>query len=282
MRHGWPGLRPGQRWSVDFAADNGPVTFEAAAVVLALGGGLWPETGSDGGWIPVLESLGVAVAPLVSANCGWEVAWPPAVLASAEGKPLKNITSRAGGITALGELLVTRYGLEGGVIYQLEAALRAMAEQELVIDFKPSHTVGHLVKKIGAARRDFLAEAAHGGVCATRRSSSWAIGRGRGYASAEALTATVKHCPVRLIGPRPLAEAISSAGGALGAGVAERCDLNVKRSTVRVAARSLRDGACGLRADPKLTFSKKGRILDKLREVSGRSVARLAPERTAL
>ncbi len=214
LRHRWKGLRPGRRWSVDFAAENGPVTFEADAVVLALGGGSWPETGSDGGWIPVLEPLGVEVAPLVSANCGWEVAWPPAVLASAEGKPLKNITAVAGGNTAVGELLVTRYGLEGGVIYQLGSALRTMTEPELVIDLKPSHTVEQLVKKLGTARRHFLAEArSRWRLC----DAAFALlgnlpGQGE-FASAEALAATVKKCPVRLTGPRPLAEAISSAGG---------------------------------------------------------------------
>ncbi len=214
LRHRWTGLRPGPRGSVDFVAENGPATFEADAVVLALGGGSWPETGSDGGWIPVLDSLGVAVAPLESANCGWEVAWPPAVLAAAEGKPIKNITARAGGITAVGELLVTRYGLEGGVIYQLGAALRAMAEPELVIDFKPSHTVGQLVKKLGTARRDFLVEArSRWRLCDAAFALLGNIpGQGE-FASAEALAATVKQCAVRLIGPRPLAEAISSAGG---------------------------------------------------------------------
>lgn len=214
LRHRWTGLRPGPRGSVDFATENGPATFEADAVVLALGGGSWPETGSDGGWIPVLDSLGVAVAPLESANCGWEVAWPPAVLAAAEGKPIKNITARAGGITAVGELLVTRYGLEGGVIYQLGAALRAMAEPELVIDFKPSHTVGQLVNKLGTARRDFLVEArSRWRLCDAAFALLGNIpGQGE-FASAEALAGTVKQCAVRLIGPRPLAEAISSAGG---------------------------------------------------------------------
>ena len=61
--------------------------------------------------------------------------------------------------SAEGELLVTRYGLEGGVIYQLGPALRAMPEPEIVIDFKPAHTVGQLVKKLGNCPRNFLAEA---------------------------------------------------------------------------------------------------------------------------
>ncbi|MEK7781804.1 MAG: TIGR03862 family flavoprotein [Verrucomicrobiota bacterium] len=214
LRHRWTGLQPGARWRIDFQVADEIRNFEADAVILALGGGSWPETGSDGAWVSVLEKLGVAIAPLAPANCGWEISWPPAVLAQAEGQPLKNVTARAGETTAAGELLVTRYGLEGGIIYQLGPALRAMAPPEIVIDFKPAHTSAQLVKKLGNCQRNFLAEAR----------SRWRLSDaafaildnlpGRvPFPSAVALAATVKGCALRLTGPRPLAEAISSAGG---------------------------------------------------------------------
>jgi len=214
MRHRWTGFRPGARWQLDFQVETGPRTVAADAVILALGGGSWPETGSDGAWVAALEQSGVAVAPLTPANCGWEIAWPSAVIAQAEGQPLKNITARVGAATATGELLVTRYGLEGGVIYQLGPALRALAAPELVIDFKPTYTVAQLVKKLGNCPRNFLAEAR----------SRWRLSDAAAvildnlpgqspFPSAEALATTVKGCVLRLTGPRPLAEAISSAGG---------------------------------------------------------------------
>ncbi len=214
LRHRWTGLRAGARWQVDFQVEGEPRVAEADAVILALGGGSWPETGSDGGWVSALETLGVAVAPLRSSNCGWEISWPAHVLAQVEGQPLKNITARAGETTAVGELLVTKYGLEGGAIYQLGPALRAMAEPELLIDFKPAHSVEQLVKKLGNCPRNFLAEAR----------SRWKLSDaafailenlpGRApFTSAESLAEVVKGCALRLTGPRPLAEAISSAGG---------------------------------------------------------------------
>lgn len=214
LRHRWTGLRAGPRWQLEFQTDDGLRVVEADAVILALGGGSWPETGSDGGWVSALSALGVGIAPLSPANCGWEVAWPPAVLVSAEGQPLKNISARAGGTSAEGELLVTRYGLEGGVIYQLGPALRAMPEPEIVIDFKPAHTVGQLVKKLGNCPRNFLAEARvrwklSDAACAILENLP---GRAP-FTSAESLATTVKACALRLTGPRPLAEAISSAGG---------------------------------------------------------------------
>jgi len=214
LRHRWMGLQPGARWRIDFQVGDETRTVEADAIVLALGGGSWPQTGSDGAWVSVLEKSSVRVEPLVSANCGWEICWPPAVLAQAEGQPLKNITARVGETMAVGELLVTRYGLEGGVIYQLGSALRAMQGPELVIDFKPTHTIAQLVKKLGNCQRNFLAEAR----------SRWRLSDavvailenlpGRApFLSAEALAAVVKNCALRLTGPRPLTEAISSAGG---------------------------------------------------------------------
>ncbi len=62
------------------------------------------------------------------ANCGWNVDWPRDLLARAEGLPLKNLTVTAGNESVSGELLITRYGIEGGAIYRLGPILRAMAE----------------------------------------------------------------------------------------------------------------------------------------------------------
>ena len=214
LRHRWTNLRPGARWQINFQVEGETRTVETDAVILALGGGSWPETGSDGGWILVLEKLGVKVAPLAPANCGWEFPWPPALLAQVEGKPLKNVTVRAGETTAVGELLVTKYGLEGGAIYQLGPALRALAEPAIVVDFKPTHTIEQLVKKLGNCPRNFLAQArSRWRLCdATFAILEKLPGHGS-FASAESLATTVKGCVFKLTRPRPLAAAISAAGG---------------------------------------------------------------------
>lgn len=204
MNHRLVSLEPS--FTLGFA--NG-ASATADAVILALGGGSWPQTGSDGGWISILEKLGIACRPLVPANCGWEVEWPPAALA-AEGTPLKNLHVSAGGQTAIGELMVTRYGLEGGAIYQLGAILREMPEPAIAIDFKPTFSHERLVAKMESVRRDFLNEAA------TRwklPEAARAILADRDFADASSLAAAVKHCVIPLAGPRPIAEAISSAGG---------------------------------------------------------------------
>lgn len=214
LRHRWTNLRPGTPWTVDFQVDEEHRSMEVDAVIFALGGASWPETGSDGAWVAVLERMGLAITQLTSANCGWELPWPPEVLAQAEGKPLKNITARAAGVTAVGELMITRYGLEGGAIYQLGPALRSLPVPELLLDFKPAHTVERLVKKLGNCQRNYLGEArSRWRLCeATYAILKHLPGLGS-FHSAESLAQTVKGCRIRLNRPRPLNEAISSAGG---------------------------------------------------------------------
>lgn len=210
--HRWTGMKAGAPVALDFTTPEGARTIVADAVVLALGGASWPETGSDGAWTATLEKLGVHVAPLVPANCGWEVAWPADVLARAEGRPLKNIVARAGGAEARGELLITRYGLEGGAIYALGAALRSMPEPEIVIDLKPALTAAQLVGKLPPSERLTFLEAAR---CWRLDAASTALLRmtAPAFAPAAEMAAAVKACRLRLDGSRPIAEAISTAGG---------------------------------------------------------------------
>lgn len=211
MRHRWTGLATGTPLQLQFLTDRQQRTVTTDAAILALGGGSWPETGSDGAWTGILEPLGIGVVPLQAANCGWELPWPPALLAIAEGKPLKNVVIRAGEKAMAGELMVTSYGLEGGAIYQLGAALRAMESPALSIDFKPDSTLEKLAGKMSGVKRNILAEAR---LRWKLSEPAIAILETRGpFDSVEALARAAKSCALQLTGPRPLAEAISSAGG---------------------------------------------------------------------
>lgn len=197
---------------VDFTATQGRVTLRPRAVILALGGASWPQTGSDGGWVNFLAEAGVRVAPLAPANCGYEVAWPPEFLTRAEGLPLKNAVVTAGGESVAGELLITQYGLEGGALYQLGRALRAMPQPQIKIDLKPAFSSAQLLAKIRHAKGAHLLEQA---AQAWRLSPvAEALLQLRSpFASAEELAALAKNVPLNLRGPRPLDEAISTAGG---------------------------------------------------------------------
>ena len=209
MNHRLVHLQKEETFQLGF--ENGQFA-EADAVVLALGGGSWPQTGSDGGWMEWLSALGLKVQPLVGANCGWEVAWPEELLQAHEGEALKNLQLRAGEEEALGELVWTRYGLEGGPVYQLGPVLRQMENPILEIDFKPALTEEKLIAKMESARRNFLDEARvrwklSEEVCAVLE---WLGGP---FESAEQLAEATKRCQLPLLGPRSVEEAISSAGG---------------------------------------------------------------------
>lgn len=207
MNHRWTGLVPGTSHRLEFANGN---TVEADAVIFALGGGSWPQTGSDGAWTGMFKKLGIPCHPLAPANCGWEHAWTPEVLAAAEGKPLKNIVVSAGDQTVTGELMVTRYGIEGGAIYQLGAALRTMESPAIAIDFKPTFSHEQLVAKMESVRRDFIGEAK---VRWKLSDAAHAILARKEWSDAGSLAREAKHCVIPLERPRPIEEAISSAGG---------------------------------------------------------------------
>jgi uncharacterized flavoprotein (TIGR03862 family) len=209
----WIGLTRGEGggWQLRFVREEGETTVEAAAVILALGGASWPETGSDGTWPPLLAAHGVEMVPFVAANCGWEVAWPPAVLAQAEGLPLKNLTVRAGAESVSGELLITRYGLEGGAIYRLGPLLRAQTAPELQIDFKPQVSAETLRARAASPTQPnewYRAWKLSPVASALLQHFSPLAG-----ADLDATIARVKNFTITLQGPRPIAEAISTAGG---------------------------------------------------------------------
>jgi hypothetical protein len=198
-------------WLAAFKAGDDKSSITANAIILALGGASWPETGSDGTWPAILSAHGIEIAPWQPANCGWEVDWPPELLARAEGLPLKNLTVRAGDEAVSGELLITRHGLEGGAIYRLGRRLRSMSEPCLAIDFKPQLTIEMLRQRTANLRtagewfRAWKLSAAATAMLETCSPTP--------LLDLDHAIALVKNFAVQLRAPRPVAEAISSAGG---------------------------------------------------------------------
>ena len=199
---------PNGTWEIEFDTPGGPVRLETRAVIFALGGASWPQTGSDGAWTQLFTAAQIPLVPLAPANVGYEVDWPADFLVAAEGLPLKNIVVRASGHSVAGELLITKYGLEGGALYQLGPILRGMAQPEIILDLKPTFTHDHLRAKIATLKspsREKIAKAWRLSPVATRLLDLHAL---------NPLTPElVKAFPLALRGPRPLAEAISTFGG---------------------------------------------------------------------
>lgn len=210
MRHAWCGITASTTgWTLQFQTPDEILSYSADSVLLALGGASWPDTGSEGSWTSILHSHGVKLVPFTPANCGFDVAWPDAVREKAAGLPLKNMTATSNGRTLSGECLITQTGIEGGVIYPLGPEIRRTGK--VTLDLKPTFSIDTLVQKLEnpkgallstARRRWKLSEAA---VTLLAARGPWT--------NVRALAETTKQYEICVTGPRPVAEAISSAGG---------------------------------------------------------------------
>ncbi|MBK1827012.1 NAD(P)/FAD-dependent oxidoreductase [Haloferula rosea] len=187
-----------------------PLVFDAA--ILALGGASWSKTGSDGKWTSLLQSHGIVITPLQPANCGWEVDWPAELVGRIEGQPMKNLAVSAGPIRIQGELMPTRYGFEGGAIYQLGPFLREMPAPVIEIDLKPEVPLEGLLRKMESVRKDFLDNACER-LKLTRHAALILDHVAGPFDNVDTLCRAVKGLVIPLTRPRPIDEAISSAGG---------------------------------------------------------------------
>lgn len=224
-RHCWTGFS-GDR--LVFATPEGEVTVEADAILLALGGASWPRLGSDAAWVPVLAAKGVALDPFRPANCGFDVDWSDVFRQRFAGEALKSVITISPAGAFQGEFVVTQHGVEGSVIYAHSAALRDRLEQagkvSLVVDLAPGRTVERLgldLAKLG--RKESFANRMRkaAGLSAVKVGLLREIFPDIAAMPDDFVAARIKHAEIPLLRPRPIAEAISSAGGVAWNGVDE-------------------------------------------------------------
>lgn len=223
MHHRWLGWH--EDGALRFATPTGERAAQADALVLALGGASWPQLGSDGGWVAVLQAAGVDLAPLQPANCGFEINWSEHLRTRFAGSPLKAVVAhwidRDGTPRSRqGECVLSEYGIEGSLIYAIGAALReqvmAQGEARLQLDLAPGRSEPELAARLAAPRGrhslgDWLRRRA--GLDAVKCALVFEAVDKAVLADPTALAARIKALPLRLRAPRPLAEAISTAGG---------------------------------------------------------------------
>ena len=198
-------LRRLQGLGVTLQSQTAWAGFDDVPTILALGGGSWPELGSDAKWVSVFEAGGIEVVPLVASNVRLPVAWSEHFSSRFAGHPLKTVAVRAGQQVARGELMITRDGIEGGAVYAMSRALRETGAQAFTIDLKPDVSEGKVLQRLTTRQRKdsastFLRKAFNLG--------PQAIGLMR-----ETGSENPKQVKVQIAGPSTLARAISTAGG---------------------------------------------------------------------
>jgi uncharacterized flavoprotein (TIGR03862 family) len=196
------------------------MTVRPDAVVLALGGGSWSRLGSDGAWVSTLEQAGAEVEALRPANCGFDVAWSEHFREKYEGHPIKTVVLSFGDFRQQGEFIVTKDGVEGGLIYTASAQIRdeiyANGKAVISLDLKPDRTLEWLKERLSKPRgkrslASFLEKTL--GIRGVKAGLLREFVSKDDFTNAERLAEFIKALPVPLIAPRPLDEAISSAGG---------------------------------------------------------------------
>lgn len=222
-------LHTRQRWlgwdehgALRIAGPQGETRVEADATLLALGGGSWARLGSDGAWVPLLHDRGIAIAPLKPANCGFEVAgWSEHLREKFAGAPLKTVSlALPGEAPRKGEFVLTATGIEGSLVYALSARIREAINRDgaatVLLDLLPDRSQAQIADALARPRgSQSMAKHLHrqlklDGVKAglLRELSDAAT-----FQDPQALAAAIKALPIRLLRPRPLDEAISTAGG---------------------------------------------------------------------
>ena len=215
LRWRWTGFQ-GDAWLFD--TPDGPVTLSPRVVVLALGGASWARLGSDAAWVPWLRERGVEIAPFKPANMGFAVNWSPH-MAKHFGQPVKGVALIAGARRERGEFVLSQRGIEGGGIYAISRDLREGAPLQL--DLMPDVTAAEVEAR--------LARMKPGQTLANRLRKLGlppvTVALVMEFGRSLPLTLAIKALPIPLTGPRPMDEAISTAGGITRAALTDDLEL---------------------------------------------------------
>jgi uncharacterized flavoprotein (TIGR03862 family) len=216
-RHRWTGFEGG---GYRFETVDGDLLIRPDAVILAVGGASWPRLGSDAAWVPWLKAEGIAVTEFQAANCGFDVAWSDVFVERFAGAPLKSVSTRSDAGTYQGEFVISKHGIEGSLVYAHSAVLRELINRDgkaaLDVDLVPGRSFERLVRDLSRqdAKASFSNRLRKGaGLDGVKAALLRELIPDVNRMPPEDLARAIKALPIPLLRPRPIAEAISTAGG---------------------------------------------------------------------
>jgi uncharacterized flavoprotein (TIGR03862 family) len=216
-QHEWKG------WSDDhfliFDHNGDSIIQKSDITIFALGGASWKITGSDGSWLDYFNKKNIKTSPFQASNCSYEVRWTKKFLELAEGMALKNISLSCNAMKKKGELIITRFGLEGSAIYSLSPAIRDEIRSKghaiVFLDLKPSATTENLIKKIQNKGNKSLSKQLENELNLNTLQLSLLkfLLTKEEFTDSHTLASKIKQLPIIIINQGPLDEAISTVGG---------------------------------------------------------------------
>ncbi|PRD44889.1 aminoacetone oxidase family FAD-binding enzyme [Phyllobacterium phragmitis] len=224
-RHRWEGFA---EEGCVFTTPKGQEVVRGDAILLSLGGASWPRLGSDAAWVPWLKDKCVEINDLHPANCGFDVDWSETFRDRFAGAPVKSVTATSDAGTLPGEFVITQNGIEGSLVYAHAANLRDRLEREgnagLALDLVPGRSMERLSRDFArqGTKASFSSRLRKGaGVEGVKAALLREIAPEAGRADPQQLSQIIKALPLSILKPRPIAEAISSAGGISWSGIDE-------------------------------------------------------------
>lgn len=223
-RHVWNGFG-NTHTNLLFEHPNGILQVEAKACLFALGGASWKNTGSTGNWVPLFQQLGVKVDPFKPANCGFDVVLTDFIRKKFDGEPIKTVAIQTLDLQGQmvrrqGEFILTPNGFEGSLIYFFSSLFRQKIEHEgfadITLDLLPDFSLDQIegILRHDRGKKSFSTYMQRTlGLNGIKLALLHEFATTTNFADPHKLAYLIKQLPVRLLHPRPLDEAISSAGG---------------------------------------------------------------------
>lgn len=186
------------------------------AIILACGAVSWSQLGSDGTWQQWLSEH--QIEPFQASNAGVLKAWSP-FMQDCFGQPLKRVDAWVNVENKThGDIVITHYGFESGVIYKLGRDLRDLKSQKqaltIDLDLLPDMTIEQLEKKLQANKKQSLTNVwRKAGLDSVKINLLREITDKNIWSDAKQMAQQIKQFNISLDGFRPIEEAISCAGG---------------------------------------------------------------------
>ncbi|MES2138632.1 MAG: NAD(P)-dependent oxidoreductase [Bacteroidota bacterium] len=215
-RHAWKGWNNNE---LIFETANESINVKADITIFALGGGSWQVTGSDGKWTNYFSGKGIDIVPFQASNCAYEIKWENEFIKIAEGISLKNISLKCGDKEKKGELVITKFGLEGGSIYALSSEIRQQLNStnkaKIFLDLKPSLTVAEIKNKISNKGNKSLSKHLENELNLNQLQLALlkTVLSKTDFTNIETLSEKIKNIELFITSAAPVHEAISTVGG---------------------------------------------------------------------